>query len=136
MSVTLDTNIYVSALEFGGVGARILGMARAGALRVDISDAIVAELVSVLRDDFAWDGYRLHLAKEQIARFTRRVKPTRKIDFVKDDPDDNAILECAVAGGSDWIITEDKDLLRLGSFESIGIVRGAEFLKIGLPKGV
>ena len=92
--------------------------------------------MSVLRDDFAWDGYRLHLAKEQIARFTRRVKPTRKIDFVKDDPDDNAILECAVAGGSDWIITEDKDLLRLGSFESIGIVRGAEFLKIGLPKGV
>jgi hypothetical protein len=26
LGVTLDTNIYVSALEFGGVGARLLGM--------------------------------------------------------------------------------------------------------------
>ena len=41
MSVTLDTNIYVSALEFGGLGARILGMARAGVLQIDISDAII-----------------------------------------------------------------------------------------------
>ena len=42
------------------------------------------------------------------------------------------ILECAVAGGSDWIVTEDKDLLRLGAFEQIRIVRGAQFLKAAL----
>jgi predicted nucleic acid-binding protein len=58
LSVTLDTNIYVSALEFGGLGARILGMARAGMLQIDISDAVLDELVTVLRDDFAWDAYR------------------------------------------------------------------------------
>ena len=46
MSVTLETNIYVSALEFGGLGARILGMARAGMLQIDISDAILDELVT------------------------------------------------------------------------------------------
>ena len=134
MSVTLDTNICVSALEFGGLGARILWMARAGVLRIDVSDAIVEELVTVLRDDFAWDGCRLHFAKEQIAGFTNRVKPTRKVYVVEADPDDNAILECAAAGGSEWIVTGDKDLLRLGSFENIRIVRGAEFLKIGLPR--
>lgn len=39
LGVTLDTNIYVSALEFGGVGARLLGMARAGMFRIDVSDA-------------------------------------------------------------------------------------------------
>ena len=130
MSVTLDTNIYVSALEFGGLGARILGMARAGMLQIDISDAILDELVTVLRDDFAWDGYRLHFAKEQLARITNRVATTRSVAFITDDPDDNIILECAVAGGSDWIVTEDKDLLRLGAFEQIRIVRGAEFLKV------
>jgi hypothetical protein len=52
IGVTLDTNIYVSALEFGGVNARLLGLARAGAFRIDVSDAILDELVSVLRDDF------------------------------------------------------------------------------------
>lgn len=63
-SATLDTNIYVSALEFGGVGARLLGMARAGAFRIDVSDAILDEVVTVLRDDFRWDGYRLRFARE------------------------------------------------------------------------
>ena len=48
LRVTLDTNIYVSALEFGGVGARLLGMARAGMIGIDVSDAILDELVTVL----------------------------------------------------------------------------------------
>jgi predicted nucleic acid-binding protein len=74
--VTLDTNIYVSALEFGGINARLLGMARAGAFRIDISDAILDELVSVLRDDFKWDCYRLHFAREQIAKMANLVVPT------------------------------------------------------------
>ena len=43
LGVTLDTNIYVSALEFGGVGERLLGMARAGMFRIDVSDAILDE---------------------------------------------------------------------------------------------
>jgi len=61
LRVTLDTNIYVSALEFGGVGARLLGMARAGMIGIDVSDAILDELVTVLRDDFAWEAYRLRV---------------------------------------------------------------------------
>ena len=67
--VTLDTNIYVSALEFGGVGARLLGMARAGMFRIDVSDAILDELLTVLRDDFRWDGYRLHFGREQDCQY-------------------------------------------------------------------
>jgi hypothetical protein len=55
-SVTLDTNIYVSALEFGGIGTRLIGMARAGMIRIDASELILDELISVLRDDFHWEG--------------------------------------------------------------------------------
>ena len=69
LGVTLDTNIYVSALEFGGVGARLLGMARAGMFRIDVSDAILDELLTVLRDDFRWGGYRLRFAREQICQY-------------------------------------------------------------------
>ena len=46
IGVTLDTNIYVSALEFGGINSRLLGMARTGAFRIDVSDAILNELVA------------------------------------------------------------------------------------------
>jgi putative PIN family toxin of toxin-antitoxin system len=129
IGVTLDTNIYVSALEFGGVGARLLGMARRGDFRLDVSDAILEELVTVLRDDFRWDAYRLHFAREKIAGMANRTTPAQTLDVIKEDPDDNRILECAVEAGSGYIVTADKDLLRLGVYGEIKIVTAADFLK-------
>jgi putative PIN family toxin of toxin-antitoxin system len=126
--VTLDTNIYVSALEFGGAGARILGMARAGMFRIDVSDAILDELLTVLRDDFRWDGYRLHFAREQIANVANRVVPPQTLDVIKEDPDDNRILECAVEAKSDFIVSWDKDVLRLGSYGDVRMVTAKEFI--------
>jgi putative PIN family toxin of toxin-antitoxin system len=134
VGVTLDTNIYVSALEFGGINSRLLGMARAGAFRIDVSDAIVDELVGVLRDDFKWESYRLHFAREQIVKMANRVVPTRTIDVIKEDPDDNRILECAVAAESGVIVTYDKDLLRLAEYGGIKIIRTVDFVRLGIAR--
>lgn len=128
LRVTLDTNIYVSALEFGGVGARLLGMARAGMIGIDVSDAILDELVAVLRDDFAWEAYRLHFAREQLAKLGNLVTPKKAIDAIKEDPDDNRILECALEAGSEFIVTSDKDLLRLSEYGNIRIVTASQLL--------
>ena len=57
ISVTLDTSVYIRALHFGGPATLIIGHARAGSIRIDISDAIVTETNRVLRDKFQWDGY-------------------------------------------------------------------------------
>jgi putative PIN family toxin of toxin-antitoxin system len=129
LRVTLDTNVYVSALEFGGVGARLLGMARAGKIRIDVSDAILDELVGVLRDDFAWEAYRLHFAREQLAKLGNLVAPKKPIDAVKEDPDDNRILECAVEAGSAFIVTSDRDLLRLSEYGNVRIVTASQLLE-------
>jgi predicted nucleic acid-binding protein len=51
VSVTLDTNVYVSALNFGGRASRLLGLAEAGTLVIDISEPIEQELARVLRED-------------------------------------------------------------------------------------
>jgi putative PIN family toxin of toxin-antitoxin system len=126
--VTLDTNIYVSALEFGGVGARLLGMARAGMIGIDVSDAILDELMTVLRDDFAWEAYRLHFAREQLARLGNLVTPHKTIDAINEDPDDNRILECALEAGSEFIVTSDKDLLRLKEYGNVRIVTASQLL--------
>lgn len=134
LGVTLDTNIYVSALEFGGIGARLLGMARAGMFRIDVSDAILDELVTVLRDDFRWDGYRLHFAREQIAGLANRVVPLQMLDVIKEDPDDNRILECAVEAKSNLIVSSDKDLLRLGSYGDVQMVTAREFMEKMVPQ--
>jgi len=45
------------------------------------------------------------------------------------DPEDNAVLECAEAGQAQFIITGDLDLLTLGAFRGIAILRAAEFLR-------
>lgn len=103
-------------------------MARAGEIQLSISDEILAEVTRVLRDKFGWSQEALDVAVKQINSFTHRVMPTQKINAVNDDPTDNRILECAVTGASDYIVTGDQHLLRLGQFASVKIVRVAEFL--------
>ncbi len=128
--VTADTNIYISALQFGGVPLQFLNQARGGAFRLAVSPALNREIRGVLGEKFAWPQLRLDEAFARLARFTDLVHPTRTIDAVPDDPDDNRILECAVASASAYIVTGDHHLLRLGSYDGIAILRAAEFLTL------
>jgi hypothetical protein len=68
IAVTLDTSFYIGALNARGAGSRLLSMARAGEVRVDITDSIMAETLRVLRDRFGWDGYRINQVKQTLAR--------------------------------------------------------------------
>ena len=129
LRLTLDANVNVSALNFGGKPAQLLGMAEAGTIRIDISDAILAELIRVLREDFAWDGYRLHFMRAKLLAIANRVTPTRTLNVV-DDPDDDRILECAVEAGSEYIVTNDKAILRLGRYGEITMIRIVDFLQL------
>lgn len=104
-------------------------MAIDGDIEVAISEPILNEVIRVLREKFQWDGYRLLDARQQILRLARLVTPRQTLDIVKEDEPDNRILECAVAAASRFLITADKDLLRLGSYEGISILRPADFLK-------
>ena len=130
LSAMLDTSVYVGALNSRGFGARIFNLAQTGAIRIDISDAILSETIRVLREKFRWDGYRLHDAMHKLAGITNRVKPTQALDVVKEDPPDNRILECAVEAGSEYIVTWDKDLLRLGEYDGIPVIVPADSLKL------
>jgi putative PIN family toxin of toxin-antitoxin system len=130
MSVTLDTNVYVSALQYAGRSAHLLGMAQAHTLTIDISNHIEQELVRVLREDFAWEGYRLRFMAEHLRALTNRVTPAMTVAVV-DDPDDNRIIECALAGASEYIITSDNALLRVGEYAGIKILRAADFFALG-----
>ena len=58
--------------------------------------------------------------EELICGFARIVTPTQTLSVIHEDPDDDRVLECAVASGSDMIVTGDEDLLRRGSYEALG----------------
>jgi predicted nucleic acid-binding protein len=64
-----------------------------------------------------------------MARTGKVVVPRIALDVIHDDPDDNRILECAVAGHADVIVSGDRHLLRLKSYEGIPIVRPVDFLR-------
>ncbi|HLK51160.1 MAG TPA: putative toxin-antitoxin system toxin component, PIN family [Bryobacteraceae bacterium] len=136
--VTLDTNVYISAFQFGGM--RLLHRAIDGDIEIAVSEPILDEVIRVLRDKFQWEGYRLQDARQQILALARLVAPAQTLDVVKEDEPDNRILECAVAAGSQFLVTADRDLLRLGTYEGISILRPADFLKQeaesqGTPQG-
>lgn len=130
IGVTADTNIYVSALVFAGVPRQFLKEVAAGRFQLAISDAILTELRGVLRDKFTWTEAEIAEALSLLASCTTLVHPTQTLDVVPDDPDDNRVVECAVAAGSRFIVTGDSDLLRLGSYGNIRILKAADFLKL------
>jgi putative PIN family toxin of toxin-antitoxin system len=133
LDVTGDSNIYISALVFAGRPLQFLDAARAGVFRLAISDPLLEEIYRVLQDKFLWPAEDLAEAAADIADFTLRVQPTRTIDAVLEDPDDNRVLECAVAARSGYIVTGDAALLRLSEFEGIRIVRVADFMALINP---
>src|SRR4051794_35964837 len=103
--------------------------ARESQIRIAISRAIVDEIVEVLRDKFGYSEVDLMEVESWLQEFTYMVSPIRTVDVVKDDPDDNRIVECAIASGSTMIVTGDKDLLRLGNIEGIEVLTVSQYLR-------
>lgn len=120
LSATLDSNIYISALNFSGTPRRILNLARTGQIRLDASNEILNETIGVLRDKFNWADDRLETLKQHLAGFINLVTPAHKLRVVKDDPDDDKIAECAAAAGSDYLVTGDKAILEMAHTERPG----------------
>lgn len=108
---------------------RLLHRALDGQIEVFISEPIVSETLRVLREKFGWQGYDVFDAGQRLRRFGQVVEPRQTLNVIEHDPPDNRILECAVESKSEFVITEDKDLLRLGQYEGIKIVKPGHFLR-------
>jgi uncharacterized protein len=96
LRVTADSNLYVSAFNFGGVPQRLLDLSETGAIQLVISEELIAEILDVLGRKFDWTGPELRMARERILRYAEIAEPSEVIDAIPEDPDDNRVLECAV----------------------------------------
>jgi putative PIN family toxin of toxin-antitoxin system len=65
-----------------------------------------------------------------IRSFSEVVAITGQLKVVVDDPDDDKVIECAVVGKADYIVTGDHHLLVLGQYGNISIVKAAQFISI------
>lgn len=76
LRVTADSNIYVSALSTArGNPYQFLRLARAGKIRLAVSDAILDEVADVLARKFGWPQEHIDEARGQIERFAEKVRP-------------------------------------------------------------
>lgn len=123
-----DTNVYISALiTKGGRAEQAWLLAIEGKIEVYTSVPIVTEMAQKLRKKFHWEDNQIRAAIRHIAKIAQVVKPEVKLNVLADKPD-NRILECARHAGAEYIVTGDRHLLRLASFEGIEIVSIADFL--------
>jgi len=127
MRVVLDTNVYLSAILFGGTPERVLDGARAGACDLLLSQAILDEVVGVLRRKFAFTGRQLADVERELRLRTAWVVTSSRLRVVPDDADDDRVLECALDGGADVVVSGDRHLLGLGQFRGVPILSPAEF---------
>ena len=127
--VVLDTNVIVSALVFGGVPRSVLEMAAAGRCKLFYSEAIQAEVRRVLADKFGWGSATLRDVLPIVWGMGELVEPQAVVHAVPDDPDDNRIVECAMAAQASFIVSGDRHLLTLGKYKSISIVSPRHFIE-------
>jgi putative PIN family toxin of toxin-antitoxin system len=131
----LDTNVVVSALLWGGIPERLIEFAGEGALELFTSEALLAELAGVLtRSKFAARLRQKNLSPADIVANYQSlagiVEATSVGEVILPDPDDMAVIACALAARADLIVSGDEDLRALKIYRHIRIVSAAEALSI------
>lgn len=129
MRVVADTNVFLSALVFGGPPEEIINLARQGRVELLASPDILLELSAVLKTKFSWQDGEIADAVRTIGYCSTLIKPRAVIKEIEDDPD-NRVLECAVDGMSDFIVSGDHHLLELESYRGIRILKARDLLDI------
>lgn len=126
--VVADTNIYISALMFGGLPGAFLDLAFKGAVQLVISPILLDELDEKLRMKFSLSSNDADLVRQRLETTAHLVSTVSTLAVIKADPDDDRVLECAIAGHADYIVSGDRHLLKPSSYEAIPIVTVRHFM--------
>ena len=123
MRIVLDTNIYIAAALQDGLSRLVLeALTQTTENSLIVSEEILQELSTKLKTKFHWTEERINYFLKDISSTTEIVKITGKLSVITRDPKDNKILECALSGQANLIVTLDQDLIKLKTFRGIGII--------------
>lgn len=128
--VVLDSNVFISAIVFGGKPRDILSLAISGKVKLALSGDILDEIRAVLTGKkFRYPARVLYSIEKEIVAISEIVDPKEEIQAIPRDPADNKVLACAVEAKSNYIISGDVHLLELGRFRNIKILSPEDFLR-------
>jgi putative PIN family toxin of toxin-antitoxin system len=125
--VVLDTNVYISALLYGGKPKRVLDLALSTEMQLLISQPMRLELERVLREKFDFTPHELAANADPLWSSAEWIAPLRRVNLCRDEPD-NRVLECAFEGRADCIVTGDRHLLDLPPIKELAILTPDAFL--------
>ena len=123
MNVVFDTNIILSSTLWDkSVAQKLLFKLILKEIPIYSSAEIISEYQKILKRDFDYSDEEISDIMEKVFAFITMIKPKKKVHVVKDDPDDDKIIECAIESSSKYIITYDKHLLNIGKYKDIEII--------------
>ena len=129
MRVVFDTNIFISALVIpGSLAEKAVSRIIEGRDELVLSTDIIKEVLSVLSSKFGREREALSHVAVILLDLGNWVKPDQRIRVLRDEPD-NRILECAVSGRAELIVTGDKEMLRLKEYMGIKIISLRDYLE-------
>lgn len=136
MRIVLDTNVWLSAIFWQGEANKIIEACGKNKIEVIITENILSEIIEVLNKESKFQRFienknqNIEDLIRTILSIATLVETRIKLDIIKEDPGDNIILEAALDGKSNYIVSYDKHLLNMLEFRKIRILKPDEFLKL------
>jgi putative PIN family toxin of toxin-antitoxin system len=129
MRAVYDTNVLISGLFWDGPPREIILRATRRELELIISPPLLEELSRILHRSLASTESEVAAIINLILDISTMAYPSERLDIVRDKKD-NMVLECAVEGKCEYLVTGDADLLELKEFRGIKIVKPRAFLEV------
>ena len=135
MRICLDTNIWLSAVFWSGEANKLINIIKAKKLELVITKKILLEIVDVLNKESKFQKFieDRNLAVKDLIRtilyISEMVISNSELNIIKEHHSDNKILESAVDGNVDYLISYDNHLLKLKEYKNIKIITPQEFLE-------
>lgn len=136
MRVVLDTNIWLSAIFWKGEASRTIKLGVDKKIVIITTEDILSEITEVLNKEEKFQKFILDRKQKiedlirTVLSFSTLIETESKLDLVKEHPKDNIILEAALDGRADYIISYDRHILNMIEFRGIKILNPREFLKL------
>ena len=130
MRVVFDTNIFISAFVIpGSLAEKVILKIIEEEDSLFISTDIIDEVLSILSSKFGRDREELSHVAVILSEIAELVTPAKRIKLLKDEPD-NRILECAIYGEANFLVTGDKEILQLREYKGVKIISLKEHLEL------
>jgi len=131
MKIVPDSNTIISGFLFRGNESKLFELTETGKITVFVSEEILEEVMRVIgRSKFGLTVQEREETMSRLLNLSTVIKPTKKIQVVKEDPTDNKFIECAAEAKAQYIVSGDKHLLKIHTYRNIKIVKTKELLTL------